>query len=443
MLPDSVFGAIVKLLQQRIGLDPVALPPRLLASAIHRRMGAAGLSDGSAYLISLQRNDRELEALIEDVVVPETWFFRDREPFRFLLRHIQTEWIPQHSQQVLRVLSAPCATGEEPYSIAIALMEAGLLPNQFHIDAIDISKPAIAKAKQAFYLPYSFRGNAFSWPLSAESSDRSLRHRYFDPRGTGYQVKSAITQTVSFLEENLLAPVFLTHQAPYDLIFCRNLLIYLTPYAKAQVLRTIDRLLVDHGLLFVGHSELGQLSREHFTPIPYPLAFVARKHRLQSPIAPLVSPPKPQSPIVPPPRPQPKPTAAPVADKPSPPPDSLLLSAHHLADRGYLKEALHLCQRHLNQHPTDADAHLLLGQIHQAHGQEIQAEQAFHKVLYLQPQSEAALMHLILLKEQQGNSEQVHLLRQRLQRLSPPNPSNSSPVSPTIASGHDDRDFQS
>ncbi|KYC39992.1 hypothetical protein WA1_28965 [Scytonema hofmannii PCC 7110] len=118
--------SIENLLKQKIGLDPSTLGSVTMKRAISQCMANCGLTDITDYLVRLQTSTQELEQLIEMVVVPETWFFRDREPFVFLSRYVMSEWFPNHRDRVMRVLSIPCSTGEEPYSIAIALTEAGL-----------------------------------------------------------------------------------------------------------------------------------------------------------------------------------------------------------------------------------------------------------------------------------------------------------------------------
>src|SRR6476646_1464122 len=153
-------AAIENLLKQKIGLNAAAIGSNTIARSVRHRMAHCSLEDPVAYLSQLQTSTAELDALIETIVVPETWFFRDREPFVLLAHYVVSEWLPAHPHQILRILSAPCSTGEEPYSIAIALLEAGLSASQFRIDAIDISQTALQKAQQAVYDEYSFRGNA-------------------------------------------------------------------------------------------------------------------------------------------------------------------------------------------------------------------------------------------------------------------------------------------
>ena len=126
------------------------------------------MPDLQTYLRRLQTSLAELEELIELVVVPETWFFSDRKPFTFLEHYVKSEWLPNRNNGILRLLSIPCSTGEEPYSLAMLLLNAGLTPDKFRIDAVDISKKALLKATNAVYNQNSFRGE-----------DLPQRERYF------------------------------------------------------------------------------------------------------------------------------------------------------------------------------------------------------------------------------------------------------------------------
>ena len=100
----------------------------------------------------------ELQELIDTVAVPETWFFRDRGAFIALARIALDAMVRRGPTDVLRILSVPCSTGEEPYSIAMSLLDAGLSPQRFQVEAIDISHRAIERARAGVYRRNSFRG---------------------------------------------------------------------------------------------------------------------------------------------------------------------------------------------------------------------------------------------------------------------------------------------
>src|ERR1051326_8763307 len=102
-----------------MGLDVATVGHSALDHAVRSRMNACGLRDMESYWERLQSSKVELQELIETVVVPETWFFRDREAFSGFVKLVMEDWLPAHVGRMLRVLSVPCSSGEEPYSIAM------------------------------------------------------------------------------------------------------------------------------------------------------------------------------------------------------------------------------------------------------------------------------------------------------------------------------------
>jgi chemotaxis protein methyltransferase WspC len=238
--------AVVALLRQTIGLNPHVIGVEAIARAVSHRMTRCGVPDVQTYLAWLQTSAPEVQALIEEVVVPETWFFRDQMPFTYLGRYVMAEWLPTSQRAVLRVLSLACATGEEPYSIAMALLNTGLAAQHMRIEAVDISQRALVWAQHAVYGDQAFR-----------EKDLAFRERYFEPHVEGYRVHDRIRNLVTFLQGNLLDERLLAGQAPYQAIFCRNTLIYFDAAARRRALQVLDRLLMPGGILFVGYAEMG------------------------------------------------------------------------------------------------------------------------------------------------------------------------------------------
>ncbi|MGV0028431.1 CheR family methyltransferase [Phormidesmis priestleyi] len=384
MLQTSIEAKIETMLRQKIGLDAASIGSNTIARSINQRLTLCGLSDLTAYWHRLQTSPQEVEALIEAVVVPETWFFRDRAPFVCLSQFVRTQW----KQPLLRVLSAPCSTGEEPYSIAITLLESGLTSAQFRIDAIDISQQALQKAKRATYTKKSFRGGI------------SIDQRYFQAVKDGVEVRLWVRDAVHFKQGNLLDTALLNHQ--YHIIFCRNLLIYLDQTARNQVLKSLDRALMPSGLLFVGAAETSQITAPYVS-MRHPSAFAYQKHDLATPRpAQIVEKPTPQIALQP---------------APEPPRPLSLDQAKQLADRGHLIEAANLTEAYLINDRSNAQAYLLLGEIYQELNDLDRAERSFQRALYLNPSFYEALIHLALLKEQQGDIITATLLRARIQRI--------------------------
>ena len=415
--------AIEALLREKIGLEANSLGSSTIARSIRQRMLDSGLPDMQTYLLRLRTSTQELEALIENIIVPETWFFRDKQPFVFLSLYVMKEWLPAHPNSVFRVLSVPCSTGEEPYSIAITLLETGLTAKKIHIDAVDISNQSLLKARHAIYERNSFRGN-----------NNEFRKIYFRPLKESYQLCESIKCLVNFIHGNLFDTTFMIGQASYDAIFCRNLLIYCDHLARERAIKVIERLLSSKGLLFVGSAETGQLQNSQFISIQHPLAFAYRKAVEPSPnlTKDIFNAEKYQS----------KSMTTPAAITPlvkSAPnlavnlsskevssrlnretrhtQESLLETARNLANLGHLNEATSLCETYLSQNPASAEAYFLLGEVRQAAGKEEGAEECFYKAIYLQPNHYEALTHLALLKEQRGDRAGAAVIRQRIQRL--------------------------
>lgn len=401
-------GNIEGLLSRKIGISPQIVGSGKIAKVARDRQLACDLPSLESYYHVLQQSDREWQAFIEQIVVPETWFFRDRRPFDFLSNIQDWQDFPTLGSQPLRLLSVPCSTGEEPYSMAIALFEAGLSARQFTIDAIDISQRAIAKAKHGIYTKRAFRGE------KGIKSDR-----YFQATPEGYQVISPVQQTIKFHQGNLL-DYFPPYSPQYHIIFCRNLLIYLEPTACTQVFNILDRLLLPNGLLFIGAAEAGKIPSDRFISIRQPLTFAYRK--TNSTLFP--SPPKKGQPPI---NPDSSPLPESLNSNPKPSfsqtqnPNFLnrdLDFARQLADGGKLDEALNHCQNYLIRHNTHVEVYLLMGMLHQAKCENTEAERYFQKALYLNPHCYEALISLSLLKENRGDLIGAERLKQRVAKMS-------------------------
>jgi len=421
----TVFQTIETLLSKHIGLRENALGYSSLVNTITKAMTAAGFTEAAPYLHHLQQSPTALAALVEATVVPETSFFRNPQSFNYLRHYILP--VARKMARPIKVLSIPCSTGEEPYSIAITLIEAGLSLGSFQIEAIDISTQAVEKAQQGIFTPYSFRKTA------TYSPERHLQ-QYFRKRGNHYHLNQHVRSQVQFHQGNLIHPQCLQQSSPFDIIFCRNLLIYFHQAARRRTLQKLNRLLHPEGLLFVGYADTSAILPTHFERIKAPHAFVYKKSlelssKTAKPITKtnfsdrlgakgqqtspdqnyrtcrltsrVIAPTQPQA----------------LDSKMLPPPTDSFQRIQALADAGQLEYALQQCDRYLQQHPTHAAAHLLLGEIHQAQGNYTLADKIFQKALYLNPNCHQSLIHRIQLAEQQHNPIEIQRLQLRLKRL--------------------------
>lgn len=412
--------ALENLLQEAMGLNAASIGSAAIARAVQERLSACNLADPAVYLEQVRGSSAELQALIEAVVVPETWFFRDSAAFTALASMTRDEWLPAHPGRALSLLSLPCSTGEEPYSMTMALVDAGVPLNRFRVDAVDISTRNLTLAARAIYGRNSFRGQ-----------DLGFRDRHFDATPVGFRLRDNIRQPVRFQQGNLLAADLLSGAAPYDVIFCRNVLIYFDRPTQDRALVALNRLLHDEGMLFVAPAETGLPTSHGLTSTRTPLAFAFRKggaappapkRKAAPPSAPLVLPrrvaaagPVAQNARVP-----SAVLAARPASVPSRQPAGVgvdLAEAGRLADQGRFVEAAKCCEEHLRKCGPSATAFYLLGLVRDATGGHADAAAFYRKALYLDAKHYDALIHLALLMAEQGDVAGAQVLRNRARRL--------------------------
>ena len=417
-----VYARIAALLKERMGLDAESIGVACVERAVRERLAARGLKDVQVYWEQLTAFEQELQELIEAIVIPETWFFRDPEAFAALLRVVREEWLAKHPEGTLRLLSLPCSTGEEPFSMAMALLDGGLPPSRFHIDAIDISTRAIAWAEQGAYGKNSFR-----------VKDLGFRDRYFEPVERGYRLSDGVRGQVHFRHGNLLSAGWLHGAHGYDVIFCRNVLIYFDRVTQYRAIEVLGRLLTPSGLLFVGPSETGLLLDHGFVSAGIPLAFAFRRAGSSGPqlrsrrrLAPavvaktvhtkpskLASSPKPQLRRAP-------------AEETVAATGHWIEQARRLANQGKLADALKCCEENLRSEPASAETYHLIGLLHDAAGRVREAAEHYRKALYLDPRHSEALVHLAVALQKEGDARGAERLFERANRQLGPGESKGS-----------------
>lgn len=402
------------LLRDWIGLDATTIGTAALARAVRDRMAGLRVDDVDAYLEAARSDPTERDRLVEEVIVAESWFFRDRQVFAFVADFAMTR-AALPGRGPVRILSAPCASGEEPYSAAMALLDAGLEPGRFTIDAIDVSRAALARAARARYTANAFR-----------NADTSCRDRWFTSEGTAAVLDERVRRCVQFAWANLLDPGFVEGRERYDVIFCRNLLIYLTPEARGDVERTLDRLLRPDGILVLGAAE-PPIMKGDWIPAGNASVFALRRGvhvvPVDRPAEPRPSRPTPAvrpaaiagrrvdgAPAVPPP-------AAPTPSRAPPTLSEVLEQAGQLANARRHLEALELCERARAGLPPAPELFFLMGMLHQSLGDGDRAEGCFHKTLYLDAGHEEALLALALLARQRGDLRMAETYRQSAARV--------------------------
>ena len=430
-------------LSQETGIDAHSLGINALERAVLERVRAThvaspsvGPADGAvdSYWQHLNDSPEERLALIEALVVPETWFFRDREAFVALAR-LANEKLARDPARVVRVLSVPCSSGEEPYSAAMALLDVGIGAERFTIDAMDISARAVELAQKAVYGRNSFRGGEFAF-----------RERHFRSTDGGWVLNERVQQTVRFVQANLFES---SHDAGarYDFIFCRNVLIYFHRDAQDRAIHLLDARLAEGGTIFVGPAETGLMMRHALSSARIPLAFAFQRtppeeaetrsfalfgkipdaasaststalHGVYGTRKPAVAPAvvrvPARSPVasafVP-----AAPAAAPAVASAATP-DASLAKARRLADAGHFDKAEHEAQKFVVLNGTDAEAFYLLGLIADARGRSADATDYYRKTLYLKPTHYEALTQLATLLDMTGDTAGAQQLMRRAQR---------------------------
>ncbi len=402
-------------LKERIGLDVTSVGPAIIERAVRQRTTLSQAAHADEYWQLLQGSRDEQQALIEAVIVPETWFFRYPESFATLGKLARNRLNELNNMRALRILSLPCSTGEEPYSIAMALLDAGLKPHQFKVDGMDVSPLSVEKARRALYGKNSFRGQ-----------DLDYRERHFSAEQDGHRVNENVREQVRLQVGNVLDPALLASEPAFDFVFCRNLLIYFDQPTQKQVFEVLKRLTHVDGVLFIGPAEGSLLGRLGMRSIGIPQSFAFSRH--SDPHPELLPTPKPVTlPISPAPR---SPSPLPVRNRPfsavtplpitrnsaNPDAATLLANIAALANEGKSAEARAACEQYLRSHEPVAQVFYWLGLLSDVAGLTLEAQGFYRKALYLEPQHPEALMHLAALLQAQGDSVGARRLQERAAR---------------------------
>lgn len=244
VLTDADFKRIRELIYQRAGIVLAEHKREMVYSRLAKRLRHHGLTRFSDYLQRLERQPdaREWEAFTNALTTNLTAFFREAHHFPLLAEHIR------HKTGPVSVWCAAASTGEEPYSLAMTLLETlGPKASQSRIVATDIDTEALQKARSGVY------------PLEQVRKIDEVRVKRFFHKGTGKRIGLArirpeVSELVAFSALNLLAPQW-PIKGPFDAIFCRNIMIYFDKETQAKILKRFAPLLKPDGLLFAGHSE--------------------------------------------------------------------------------------------------------------------------------------------------------------------------------------------
>jgi len=402
-ISQAALDQLAALLLERAGLKINPEGYHSLRLAMKSRLPALSLTDGEEYVRRLRQPDgeEELRSLLPLVTVGKTEFFRDSKQFRALEHKVLPELLTRARVEGRKVgiWSAGCATGEEPYSVAMVLAEVGALPSEVDLLATDVNAAAIETAEAGRYPERRLYG---------VSDER--RRRFFLEEGDILRMSPKVREYVRFGVLNLATPVF--RQVPpesLDLLLCRNVIIYFDlPTIRALMDRFLSSLRPG-GLLFLGYSESLFKVYDKFEMVEVEGAFVYRRPRKATAkperrptVVPDVQPlpaRRPRSPETPLSHPMATPVGSPAADAtPSAATDSAvravsaarspevrLKEVSDRMERGEFDAALASAKQIVEDAPNDLDALLTLGNIYALMGRIGEAQGVFSQAVVQEP----------------------------------------------------------
>jgi len=246
VLTEHELSEIRMLIEERTGIHFDASRERFFSTRVHEHLHERGYARGTELLRAARKSNVEYQSLLEKLLTQETTFFRYPAVFEAFEKHVLPElhikkfW---RNPRTLRVWSAGCSTGEEPYSIAITVLDTLSFADAWEVEilATDIGRQALKTAERGTYSGRSI----------ASVNEKQLG-THFSPVNGGHQIKNRIRKIVSFAQMNLASPVYVGRM---DLIFCMNVLIYFSEERRRALVQRFYDALEPGGYLFLGHSE--------------------------------------------------------------------------------------------------------------------------------------------------------------------------------------------
>jgi len=267
------FTLLRDLIYEKTGIFFMEEKSYLLKARLSNRLNDLGLHSYDDYYFFLkyggQNSENELLNLFNAITTNETFFFRNPPQLEAFKDIITKNFLNNGRIFPLRIWSAACSTGEEPYTIAIILLELmeklkAMIP--FVIYATDISTKALDSARNGLYNDYSMR-----------NVEDHIKNKYFIKNGSHYQLKPEIKNFVKIEFSNLIEPSEYARFKNMDIIFCRNVLIYFNDSAKKKVVENLYASLNPYGYLIIGHAEVLHNISMAFKPILFPNAIVYQR----------------------------------------------------------------------------------------------------------------------------------------------------------------------
>ena len=446
-LKEKEFLHFRDLIAERAGIYFGPGKHEILRDNLLQRMEDCGLTTFTDYfqLLSSPVSTKEFDHLLNVIIIPETYFFRDQAQFEALQRVVIPEVLKEKSYPgaSLRIWSAGCSSGEEPYTIAMILaanMGGGEYP-PIQILATDLSQTALELARRGVYGARSVR-----------DVPKEYLSRFFSRKRDKYFLDESIKQMVEFSYFNLVTePYPLLEMSGWDLIFCRNVTIYFQHESTRKVIHNFYQSLRQGGYLFAGYSESLRYLSDEFTTVQVGGTFVYKKEpqdkrpkkkarrtrrnrsRQRTPasgrsrrlealpdrkvaeiqqicarVKELLEMGKPE---------QAGDLLAPYLEKSTASESVLLLQAEIFLNQGDLEKAVQLCQRIISCEPLSVAGYYLLGVVYRTWEKERKAIEEFKRVLYLKPEHALARFNLGDLYSQVGQLDEAKLEYANVVRL--------------------------
>jgi len=245
-LSEHELSEIRMLIEERTGIHFDESRERFFSTRVREHLRERGFSRGAELLRAARKTNVEYEALLERLLTQETSFFRYPAVFDAFEKRVLPELHTKKfwkNPRTLRVWSAGCSTGEEPYSIAITILDSLSFADAWDVEilATDVGRHALKHAERGVYSGRS---------IASLNEKQTLAH--FTPAEKGVQVRPRLRKMISFTQMNLASPVYVGRM---DLIFCMNVLIYFSEKRRRDVVQRFFDVLEPGGYLFLGHSE--------------------------------------------------------------------------------------------------------------------------------------------------------------------------------------------
>ncbi|RUR31915.1 protein-glutamate O-methyltransferase CheR [Vreelandella andesensis] len=371
-----------ELVHRRCGLHLEGLAEARLVKAIDALKAETNVTNTPSLIAQLEQNDAMFDRFISQLTVNETYFYREPEALHWLADAHLPQRLAEKGKP-LAIFSAGCSSGEEPYSVAIALFERyGERAKQlFQITGGDVDQQVLSKAQNGIYTGMSFR-----------ALNPTLKRRYFHPEGRRFKIDDTLRHWVTFRSFNLLHPDA-NNIGPFDVILFRNVSIYFDETTRRDIQRHLKQLLVPRGVLVCGVTEtlgndLGVLELQQaqgvffFQENTLPSAPPADDEPLAdgdqwpAPPALLGTHPQPSEN-----EPENEPESKPIASF-----NTALQQAHQLLNQNAFSEATALLSNLLTQQPWNVDALLLAGLVARWQQNFAEAFDYFKRAIYIAPE---------------------------------------------------------